>query len=335
MISKKNRILKPSKIRVGITIGDPSGIGPVILLKALPVLKDAADFVVIGDGFPLEKAAGACARARAELEFIKNNCMLVGLDNVGRRNFSFGRVRAEYGRAAIAYLDAAVDMLMRRDIDCLVTCPISKEALAIAGIRHTGHTEYLARRTNAAECVMMLTNRALKISLVTRHLPLARVPHALNSKIIFTTMAVTEREALRLFGMRAPRMAVCGVNPHASDNGRIGDEEKKIIIPALRAARRKGIRCDGPLPADAAMLKASRGEYDLVTAMYHDQALIALKMSGSERGVNLTLGLPFVRTSPLHGTAFDIAGDYEKCDPSSLIEAICVALSCASRLKRD
>ncbi len=315
---RKNPTSRLCKARVGITLGDPSGIGPGITGKALNKLKGLAEFTVIGDKWVYEKI---------------QNCRFIDLKNVNRKNFAFGKIRAEYGRASIEYLEKALELLKNKEIDCLVTCPISKEAINLAGFRYSGHTEYFARRTRTKEPVMMLLNKFLKFSLVTRHIPLKIVAQRLNSETIRNTILLTDKSLRKLFLIRNPRIVVCGLNPHASDRGIIGDEEERIIKPALQILRGKLKHIFGPEPADVAIAKAKQKEYDAVIALYHDQALIPLKLLDSSSGVNLTLGLPFIRTSPLHGTAFDIAGT-NLANPSSLIAAIKIAIRCVRNLKR-
>lgn len=319
-------MLKSYPIKVGITIGDPSGIGPAITFKALSQLKGLADFVVVGDKWVFNRTQSVKCKAQ--------NFEFVDLDNVAHKNFAFGKVKAEYGRASIEYLDKALGLIYRRKIDCLVTCPISKEAVNLAGLRFSGHTEYLASYAKRKDFVMMLLNKDLKFSLITRHIPLKDVPREINEYKIYKTILLTDAALKRLFLINKPRMVVCGLNPHASDNGVIGNEENNIIKPALKKIRAKLHTPIDLLPSDIAILKAKEGVYDCVIAIYHDQALIPLKLSGKESGVNLTLGLPFVRTSPLHGTAFDIAQRPNLASPASLAEAIKLAIKCASNLKK-
>lgn len=320
MSLKNNPILKSSKIRVGITIGDPSGIGPLITSKALTKLKGAADFVVIGDRWVFNQLSAV---------------RFIDLNNVNHRKFSFGKIEAEYGKASIEYLDKALELLSKKEIDCLVTAPISKEAVAKAGFKFGGHTEYFLKATGVKEVVMMLLNDTLRFSLVSRHIPLKKVPMALTRDKIFNNIVITVKSLKDLFGIKHPRIVVCGLNPHASDNGLIGAEENKIIKPALEELRRRiKVAIDGPVSSDVAISRANMGKYDCVVAMYHDQALIPLKLTGYNSGVNMTLGLPFIRTSPLHGTAFDIAKKARLADPSSLIAAIKLAIKCASTLKK-
>jgi len=318
-----------AKIRVGITMGDPSGIGPHITANAVEKLKGLAEFTIIGDRRVFEKAKTKKQKAK--------NYRFADLKNVNQNNFSFGQVKAEYGKASIDYLDKARELIKNKQIDCIVTAPISKEAINLAGYKYSGHTEYFSQETGVGDFVMMLLNRRLKISLVTRHLPLACVASELTEEKIYRTVLLTRESLKQLFSLKNPRLVICGVNPHASDNGLIGKEENNILKPALSRLASvidKAAVIDGPLSADVAIKKAAEGHYDCVIAMYHDQALIALKLTGDKSGVNITLGLPFVRTSPLHGTAFDIAADgFRGASADSLIAAIKLAIKCASGQK--
>ncbi|MFA5176679.1 MAG: 4-hydroxythreonine-4-phosphate dehydrogenase PdxA [Candidatus Omnitrophota bacterium] len=320
MSSKNSPISRSNKIRVGLTIGDPAGIGPAVTLKALDKLKNtAASFVLIGSGI-VKKIPGV---------------KIIDLDNLKRRDFSPGQIKAEYGRASVEYLDKALELLKNKEIDCLVTAPISKEAINKAGFKYGGHTEYFLKKTRAKEVVMLLLNDRLKFSLVTRHIPVGKVPRALTKEKLYNNILITYRSLQKLFGIKKPRLVVCGLNPHASDNGVIGAEENRIIKPVLKKLRSSlRVDIDGPLSADAAIARAAAGDYDCVIAIYHDQALIPLKLTGKDSGVNMTLGLPFVRTSPLHGTAFDIAKTPALANPASMIAAIKLAIKCASCQKK-
>ncbi|MFA5063249.1 MAG: 4-hydroxythreonine-4-phosphate dehydrogenase PdxA [Candidatus Omnitrophota bacterium] len=334
-MSSKTSLISNS-IKVGITIGDPSGIGPAVILKALNELKGFADFTIIGDNWVLSrvpKVQKFISRYGGGPE--ESKVKFNDLNNVDRRRFSFGRIRAEYGRASIEYLDFALGLLKKKQIDCLVTAPISKEAVNLAGFNYSGHTEYFIRNTGVSDVVMMLINDKLRFSLATRHLALSKVASNLNKHKLYNNILLTYRSLRKVFGIKNPRIVVCGINPHASDNGLIGKEENTIIKPCLKEIRKvvkAGI--EGPLPSDIAISRAADGQYDCVVAIYHDQALIPLKLTSAESGVNLTLGLPFIRTSPLHGTAFDIANNSKLADPSSLIAAIRLAVKCALNLKR-
>jgi len=314
-------------MRIGITMGDPSGIGPEIIAKALPVIAPFGQLVVIGDAWVFGRA---CARTRVPRGVSYD---FVEMANVPRKGFAFGRIKAEYGKASLEFIDQAVALLDRGLIDCLVTCPVSKEAVSLGAGPFSGHTEYLARKAGVRSTVMMLLNERLRFGLVTTHLPLREVPAAITREKVRETVSMTAQALRRWFGIRSPSLAVCGVNPHASDNGVIGDEERKVVIPALAGMSKKNFRVAGPLSADCCCAAALAGKFDAVIAMYHDQALIPLKTIGAYSGVNLTAGLPYVRTSPLHGTAFDIAGK-GRANAGSLIAAVETACRCARRPRK-
>ena len=306
-------------------MGDPSGIGPSIIAKSIEKLKGLAEFIIIGDKWIFNRLPISDYRLPIT--------QFIDLNNVEHKKFSFGRIKAEYGRASIEYLDKALELIKKKKIDCLVTCPISKESINEAGFRFSGHTEYLAKKTNTQDFVMMLLNKYLKISLITRHLSLKEVPSVLTKDKIYKTILLTHKSLKELFLIKEPRIVVCGLNPHASDNGLLGQEENKIIKPALKELKTKIKNIYGPISADVAIAEAKDKEYDCVVAMYHDQALIPLKLLDKQTGVNITLGLPFIRTSPLHGTAFDIAANFNLANPASLIEAVKLALRCTLNLK--
>jgi 4-hydroxythreonine-4-phosphate dehydrogenase len=327
---KNNPTSKSSKIKVGLTIGDPAGIGPSIILQALKILKGKADFTVIGNSFVLGKAAKL-------LKITPEPVKLIDLNNVQVKKFYFGSLNARNGRACLEYLDVAVELLKKNKIDCLVTCPISKEAIRLAGAKFSGHTEYLAKRTGSSDLVMMLINDKIKFSLVTRHVRLRDVSRMLTREKLESNILNTVKGLKSLFLIKKPKLVVCGVNPHASDNGIIGTEENEVIVPVIKSLNKKlkDVVIGGVLGADLAISSAAKGKFDCVIAVYHDQALIALKLTDFDSGVNLTLGLPFVRTSPLHGTAFDIAGTPALANPSSLVAAIKLAIKCTLNQKKD
>ncbi len=305
---------------IGVTIGDPSGIGPEVILKALakPNVRRLANFLIIGDTFVLKHLG---------IQIVKYpNIQVLDLHNVPKHNFHFGKISPIYGKASIEYIDEAVKLIRKNKIDALVTAPVSKEAINLAGISFSGHTEYLATLFKVKSFAMMLIGGELKVVLITRHLPLNKVSHNLNSQSIIETIKLTCQALKRYFNIDKPRIGVCSLNPHSGEKGILGDEEIKIIKPAISKLRKMSIDLDGPLPADILFYKACRGQYDCVIAMYHDQGLIPLKMVAFNRGVNLTLGLPFIRTSPLHGTGFNIAGK-SLANPQSTIEAIRLACS--------
>ena len=229
----------------------------------------------------------------------------------------------------MAWIRAGVNGCMAGMLDGLVTAPICKEGVKLAGINAPGHTEFLAQLSGTRNYAMMLLGGRLRVTLVTRHIPLSMVSRSLTAEKVVSTVELTAK-ALPWLGVRQSAVAVCGLNPHAGEGGTIGREEADIIVPAIRALRRKGYAVEGPVPADTAFHRAVRGEFGAVVAMYHDQGLGPLKTIAFERGVNLTLGLPFVRTSPDHGTAFDIAGK-GVANPQSMISAVRLACRLAAR----
>jgi 4-hydroxythreonine-4-phosphate dehydrogenase len=339
LTSKKYKMTL-TDLRVGITMGDPSGIGPEICAKAVKALGRNFRITIIGDSGVWNKVtksqshyAQAYTDASDSVGCKVTGAVFVDLANVDPKNFSFGQVRAEYGRASMEYLDKAMELLKGGAIDCIVTAPISKEAINMAGFHYSGHTEYFIDKTRSKDAVMMLVNKELKFCLVTRHIPLKEVVLRINSEKITRTVIVARQALKEMFGLKTPRLVVCGINPHGSDNGLIGDEENRIIRPALNSLKKKFRHIDGPMGADVAIFKAKEKHYDCVVAMYHDQALIPLKLLGDESGVNISLGLGFIRSSPLHGTAFDIAGK-NIASPASLIAAIKLAAQCTLNLKR-
>jgi 4-hydroxythreonine-4-phosphate dehydrogenase len=287
--------------RIGITLGDIAGIGPEIVAKALASRKldKRFDYEVIGDP------------------------------------------RTKHRVDAVDWVVQGAHRCLSGELAALVTAPISKQLLRNAGYRFEGHTELLAHIARTKRFAMMLVGgppsprpvswlrRAspLRVALVTIHVPLSRVPRLLSTRKIVEVIELTH-DACKRFGIRRPRIGVAGLNPHAGEGGLMGHEEQRIIVPAIQSAKRKGINVTGPWPADTLFHKAYRGEFDAVVAMYHDQGLAPLKMIAFDSGVNLTLGLPFVRTSPDHGTAFDIAGK-GIANPGSMIAAINLAAQLA------
>jgi len=241
----------------------------------------------------------------------------------GLADLPWGRIDARCGAAAARCIEHAVRAVQAGDAGALVTAPIHKEALAAAGVPFPGHTEMLQSLAGGMPVRMMLANRELRVVLVTIHVALRRAIEMVTFDAVLDTLRIANRAALA-WGQAAPRIAVAGLNPHAGEGGLFGDEELRIIGPAVEAARAEGIAASGPFAPDTVFMRARRGEFDLVVAMTHDHGLIPVKYLGTEEGVNVTLGLPFVRTSPDHGTAFDIAGRHS-ADPASLVEAVAMA----------
>ena len=278
--------------------------------------------LVIGDRRRLEKA-GAIAGARPE----KLDCVDLGLV---AEDLPFGKVSAAAGEAAYRYIERAVKLALERSIDAICTAPINKEAMNAAGHRFPGHTELLAKLTGTKEVSLTLLSPKLRVIHVTAHIGLLDAIEKIDAALVERTIA-RGRELLVRAGFAEPRIGVCGINPHAGEGGLFGrGEEEKKIVPAVAAARARGWKVDGPLPADSLFYLAARGDYDLVVAMYHDQGHGPVKAMGLEHGVNVTAGLPIVRTSVDHGTAFDIAGT-GKADERSMIEALRQAAALAPR----
>jgi 4-hydroxythreonine-4-phosphate dehydrogenase len=287
------------KLRIGITVGDPAGIGPEIAVKA------AADPRVLEVCEP--RLYGAHGEAAAA--------------------FTPGRLSADAGRAAYDAIVAAVGDARDGRIDAIATAPINKEAFALAGLPWKGHTDLLAHLTGTPRVAMMFYAEELRVVLATIHVPLADVPRLLTRELVDFIVELTAREMPR-FGYVLPRLALAGLNPHAGEHGVIGGEDEAVLRPAVEAARGRGIDITGPWPGDTVFGRAARGEFDAVIACYHDQGLIPVKLLAFGRAVNVTLGLPIVRTSVDHGTAFDIAGR-GVADASSLIEAVRLAAQLA------
>ncbi len=315
-----------------LTPGDPAGIGPEIVLRAAndPALARVCELIILGDRRILERAArtlnGGSARGARD--------WLAGLhvQKAGRgRNFEWGVLSAGAGRFSYECVEAGVRLVRSGRADALVTAPISKRAWDLAGISHPGHTEALAELTGAEEFAMAFFAGKLRVALVTAHLPLRRVAPAIRRRAVGRTIRVLDRWLRQGEGRCRPRIAVTGLNPHAGEGGRLGAEEEKEIAPAIADARGAGILAEGPFPADALFARKAGG-WDGVVTMYHDQGLIAAKLLGRGRAVNVTLGLPLIRTSPDHGTAFDIAGQ-GKADPRGLIEAVRLAARLVKRAR--
>jgi len=307
-----------------LTMGDPAGVGPEIVLRALadPEIAPLARWIVAGDARILEMASRATglAFANAELHPVEALGSLEG--------FTFGRLQANCGRAALEYVRVATELCLRGEADAMVTAPINKEAVALSGRRFSGHTEYIAGLCGASESRMLLACERLAVVHVSTHTALRKACELDLERIVRTIEL--GHEAMRLLGFDAPRIAVCGLNPHAGEHGMFGSEDQAIIAPAVEAARAKGIAASGPHAADTVFLQAWRGAYDLVVAMYHDQGHIPMKLLDFEGTVNVTIGIPIIRTSVDHGTAFDIAGK-GMADPRSMKQAMRLAARMAAR----
>jgi len=330
--------MSPPSPLLALTMGDPCGIGPETIARAVAA-QATGPAVVIGDVAVLRRAVAQCGLLLpvAQLDEpgdalqVPPDCIAVwqppGLPP-GLAALPMGQVRAEAGAAAARCIEAGADLALRGAVAALVTAPIHKEALAAAGVDFPGHTEMLQAAAGGVPVRMMLANDELRVVLVTIHVALRRAIELLDFDGVLQTLRIAHRAAAA-WGQAAPRIAVAGLNPHAGEGGLFGDEEIRFIAPAVAAARAEGIDAHGPFAPDTVFMRARngpghRGEFDLVVAMTHDHGLIPVKYLGVEQGVNVTLGLPFVRTSPDHGTAFDIAGS-GRADASSLVAALRMA----------
>ena len=319
---------------VGITLGDAAGIGPEIVVKLFHAgLPERT--VVYGDAGVLRATAGWLGLSGAVRIQPLEDAVLAkhepGLIQVLNRwqalpaDLAPGRLSAQAGRGAYEYLCHAIDDACAGRLRAIVTAPLNKEAMHAGGADYPGHTEILAERTGTEHYAMMLANKELRVILVTIHMGLAEVSARITPQAELATIRLAHQACLQA-GVRHPRVAVAGLNPHAGESGRFGLEEIRVIEPAIGQARAEGIDASGPWPGDTIFMRARRGEFDIVVAQYHDQGLIPVKYMGVDEGVNVTVGLPFVRTSVDHGTAFDIAGR-GIADPASLRAAYDLALA--------
>lgn len=316
------------KPTVALTIGDPAGIGPEVVVKALA---DAdvgalARWVVVGDAWVVRRAE-AVTRLRMPPP---ETARIEDLGQLDASHSEMGVLSAACGRAALEYVRRATELCLESAADAMVTAPLNKEAVTMAGVRFSGHTEFIAELSCARESRMMLASDRLRVVHVSTHVPLRKACE-LEPVRIQRTIELGD-DAMRLLGFNNPRIAVCGLNPHAGEHGLFGNEDERIIAPVINAARQRGINCIGPAPSDTVFLRAARGEYDLVVAMYHDQGHIPMKLLDFEHTVNVSLGLPIIRTSVDHGTAFDIAGK-NLADPGSMKAAMKMAASMAAGKK--
>jgi 4-hydroxythreonine-4-phosphate dehydrogenase len=340
-MNKANNNSITNQMVIGITMGDPAGIGPEIIVKALvdPQIRRSAKFIIFGMNEQLCYAAD-----KAEIETFWGRHQHEKIS----RDYPYKVVVADYdeysvpswingpskvaGEASIQFCLDAIDAAKAGIIDAVVTAPISKVSWKLAGAEWPGHTEMLAHRTKSKRKVMMFVTGPLKVALATIHQALFEVRHKFTIGCVFEPIDLLNTALLEYFGLDNPNIGVAALNPHAGENGQFGDEEQRIISPAILLAQEQGINCHGPYPADTLFLRATHGEFDGVVAMYHDQGMIPVKLLDFENAVNITLGIPIVRTSPAHGTAFDIAGR-NIANPSSFKAAIITAIQIASKKK--
>jgi 4-hydroxythreonine-4-phosphate dehydrogenase len=316
-------------------MGDPGGIGPEVIVKALycAEIRDFCSPVVIGSAGVMKEAVElACLPLTVveipDVSYSKPSIGKIEVCETGHlRSFPKGEPSEESGRVIVEYVKKAVDLALRKEVMAVVTAPVSKESLKMAGHPWRGHTELLAELTGSKTYAMMFISEKLKIILTTIHVPLKEVPGIISEELVFESIHLA-RMGTDMLGIRTPRIAVSGLNPHAGESGILGSEEKEIIMPSVQKARAQGMSVSGPYPPDVVFYRAYRGDFDIVVCMYHDQGLIPFKMLAFDTGVNVTVGLPVIRTSPDHGTGFDIAWK-NLASPSSMIEAV----KLASRIK--
>jgi 4-hydroxythreonine-4-phosphate dehydrogenase len=328
----KNSLEKTSRPRLLVTMGDVAGVGPEIIVRAWPDLLPVCQPVVIGDTAWLQnglRLSGTTAQVvevkhPAEAKPARDSIPCVNRSDQNLTDVQSGKVSGAAGRAAYDYLIAAIDWTLKGEAAGIVTAPIHKEGLRAAGLNYPGHTEILAERTGVKNFAMLLSCAGLTVAHVTLHMALRDVFRHLNINAIAEKIHLVNDVVKQLEEGKPARIAVAALNPHASDGGLFGDEETRLIQPAVEKARSAGLDVTGPLPSDTLFVRASKGEFNGIVAMYHDQGHIALKLLGGLKAVNITAGLPIVRTSVAHGTAYDIAGR-GIADPTSLVEAVRVA----------
>jgi 4-hydroxythreonine-4-phosphate dehydrogenase len=329
------------KTTIAITIGDFNGIGPEVTLKSLihPSIKKTVEPVLIGPlnvfeyyakkfkiGLHFEKVESVPSK------FTKGTIPVIETTAVSLKQIQIGTIAPDAGVAAGSAIEKAITLCLRKEADAMVTAPVSKEAMHNAGYNFPGQTEMLALLTRSDRVTMMLLSKTMRVALATVHLPIRLVPENISPDRLVEKLMTVDQSLKNDMGIKSPRIAVLGLNPHAGENGAIGTEEKTIIAPAIAAAQQKGIGAEGPFPADGFFASGNAKKYDAILAMYHDQGLIPLKMSGFDEGVNFSAGLKIIRTSPDHGTAFNIAGK-GIANPGSMIAAIHLATSIAQRRK--
>ena len=328
---------------IAITLGDPAGIGPEVIVKALadPILRHRARYIIYGMNELLHYAADLAEydvfwwrdQFNGRLRSYPHDVVVVDYDHFSMLGSAIRSPSKMGGEASMRFCVDAIDAANRKLVDAVVTAPIAKESWKLAGFNYPGHTELFAQRTGARRYAMMFAGGPLKVVLATVHIPLMGLWGKLNIGAVFQPIELVHQAMVEWFDVKKPRIAVCGVNPHASENGQFGDEEERIISPAIFMAKEQGINVSGPYPPDTIFLKARDGQFDAVVAMYHDQGLIPVKLLAFDRAVNVTLGLPIIRTSPDHGTAFDIVGR-NRANPGSMRAAIELAIDLAVKKRQ-
>ena len=323
---------------IGITMGDPVGIGPEIIIKALVSgrLCDCCRPVVLGDVVIMQREISRLSlpvkldeiRSPQHISSTAEVLSIIAVSQLNADIVRCGQPTHETGRAMASYIVHAVGLATEQIIDAIVTAPINKKSLRDAGYDYPGHTEMLAGLTDTKDVVMMLAGEKLRVVLVTIHCSVSQIPQLLDPDKILRTILITHKSLKKYFSIDSPRVAIAALNPHAGENGLFGREEIDLITPAIKQAQNKGVDASGPYPSDTLFYQAAQGKYDVVVCMYHDQGLIPLKLLHFDDGVNVTLGLPIIRTSVDHGTAYDIVGK-GIASPESLISAVKMAAQMA------
>jgi len=328
---------------IAMTMGDPGGIGPEIVVKALadPEIRSMGRFLIYGlDNVLFEAAERAGIKpfwfriAQEKAGRIDSGVVVADFDDFAGKSWSPPRPSKESGRASLAFVEAATCAALSRTVDAIVTGPIHKTSWQLAGCPFPGHTEKIADACKVKRYCMAFVGGGLRIALATVHMGLFELRNTFNLGQVFAPIDLLHQAMIDWFGIEHPHIAVAGLNPHAGENGLFGDEETRVIEPAMQMARNAGIHVEGPFPADTLFTPRVRSRFDGIIAMYHDQALIPIKMLAFDTAVNVTLGLPIIRTSVDHGTAYDIAGA-DKADAGSMKEAIRLACELASHANRS
>lgn len=325
---------------IGVTMGEPAGIGPEVVVRAIirPEVRKACIPIVFGS----PKIIRHAVRRFAEKSKVKEIIDFEGIDNKSNLIWVFpcsdldyksikpGIVTKISGHSAAHSVFAAANLALSGDIDAIVTAPLTKKGLILAGYDFKGHTDFLAFISGTKKYAMIFVGQKLNVVLVTTHIPLSEVSKTVTFNKVREKIELADQMLKKIFSIRKPKIGVCGLNPHAGEEGILGQEEKRVILPAVRSALKKGIKANGPLPSDSIFSPVVVSKFDCIVAMYHDQGIIPFKLLGIGNAVNLTWGLPFIRTSPDHGTAFDIAWK-GKADPKGMINAILLASKLSRR----
>ncbi|PLX66124.1 MAG: 4-hydroxythreonine-4-phosphate dehydrogenase PdxA [Denitrovibrio sp.] len=316
------------KIKIAITVGDPAGIGPEIACKYAASLSGTEEFepVFISHKHVITNTLNTIFKSSN----IKMN--IIEPEENMEFDIDYGQIKAEYGKASMLYVDKGVDLAMNKEVDAIVTCPINKASIKAGGYNYPGHTEFLGHKTRTRNFSMLMVGKNIRTVLATTHVPMEALVSKLDENCIMNAILNAHDAGQFFCGKRKPKIAVCGLNPHAGDKSALGDEEITLITPVIEIAQAGGMDVEGPFPADSLFPKVAKGAYDFVVVMYHDQGLIPVKLEAFGNAVNVTLNLPIIRTSVDHGTAFEIAGQ-GIADYNSLVRAVDVAVEMVKNAK--